>query len=441
MVNITLTGYFPSEIIVYIKLLVVSEEEVNMVELFTGSNKMKILLASLFLVFFLSACGSGSPPAADPIPERITFSGAGVLGIFDPSVTRDPDTGRLWMSYSSVDTSIYYLPSIYWAVSIRMAYSDDNGVNWQDAGLVVAPNVETLVGPMTPATSIPAGSQGIWQSEMSSLIYDPSAPAEERWKLIWVQYLNANLTSYFADHGWIAMKMAATPLGLAAAAPVKLFGGAGLQSDGSNTGSPVFSPTGGMPAIQLNTDITQAPGGADPAELDFCVFAEPGLHATNSAVYLSIFCADTATTPLTEYLVYFRCSGPCTMTSAANWEYLGRLLTPADAQAATGDDHYQAPALVEKNGKTYLMVTPVNTTSGSRYNGCRVYEFTDVNSNQLRRNSGQLVEVARIDGDAGTHNGACAAYSGLDGGILFSQFEATSTAVTFKIYKSQIGLP
>lgn len=177
------------------------------------------------------------------------------------------------------------------------------------------------------------------------------------------------------------------------------------------------------------------------ADLNLCVFAEPGLHATNSAVYLAIFCADATTDPITEYLVYFRCNSPCDMTSSASWEYLGRLLTPADAQAATDDDHFQAPALVEKDGKTYLIVTPVDTTSNNRYNGCRVYEFSDVNSNQLRRSSGQLVEVTRIDGDASLHHGACAAYSELAGGILLSQFEASSTAETFKIYKSQVGLP
>jgi len=409
---------------------------------------MKALLISLFLFFFVAACGGGNSGGSSPsimlAPERVTFSGAGDLGIFDPSVTFDPATGNLWMSYSSVETSIFYVSTLYWAVSTRLAFSADNGTSWQDAGVAIAPKVETLVGPMTeahPTASIPAGSQGIWQSETSSIIYDPSAPLAERWKLVWFQYLNANLTSFFADYGWIAMKTAPTPLDLVNATPVKLFGGAGLQADGSITGSPVFSPIGGAPAIQLNTDLTQSVGGANLAELNLCVFAEPGLHATYSAVYMAIFCADAATNPITEYLVYFRCLSPCDMTSASSWEYLGRLLTPADAQAATGDNHYQAPALVEKNGKIYLLVTPVDTTSGNRYNGCRVYEFLDINTNQLRRDSGQLVEVARVDGEPGTHNGACTAFGTLQGGILLSQFEAANPAETFNIYKSQVLLP
>ncbi len=234
------------------------------------------------------------------------------------------------MSYSSVDTSIYYAPSLYWAVSVRLAYSDDNGTIWQDAGVVVAPKTETLLGPMPadhPTGNIPANSKGIWQSETSSLIYDPSAPVAERWKLVWFQYLHANSTSFFVDYSWIAMKTASTPSGLSTATAVKLFGGVGLQTASSNAGDPVFAPIGGAPVIQLNTDLTQSSGGANLSELTFCVFSEPGLHATNSAVYLAIYCADASTIPttgdLTEYLVYFRCGSPCNMAKVAFWQKTG----------------------------------------------------------------------------------------------------------------------
>lgn len=408
----------------------------------------KTLLVSLLLLLCASACsGGGSSPDDPPAPparERIVIGGAGDLGIFDPAITRDPVTSRLWMSYSSIETSSYYPSTTYWAVSIRLAWSDDNGASWTDAGTAVSPATEDIVGPMAenhPFGDIPAGSQGIWQSETSAIIYDPGAPLAERWKLIWFQYLNANLTSFFADHSWIAMKTAPSALGLLAAPTVKLFGGAGLQTDGSNTGPPVFSPLGGMPAFQLNTDLTSVDAGADLNDLTLCVFAEPGLHATNSALYLAIFCADASTSPITEYLVYFRCPSPCNTTSAASWEYVGRLLTPADALAATGDDHYQAPALVEKNGNTYLLVTPVDTSVDNRYNGCRLYEMVDVDGKALVRNAGQLVEQGRIDGFNDSHNGACAAFDAIDGGIMLSQFEVSKPSENFNMYKSQSDLP
>lgn len=400
---------------------------------------------AILLIIFLSACGGGKGNApSDPISpvapaaEKLTFSGIGDLGIFDPSITLDPSSGRLWMSYSSVNTSPNYSSSVYWAVSTRLAYSDDDGLSWQDAGVTVSPSIErTDFGPdNTASIAIPSASNGIWQSEMSSLVYDshPSTPASERWKLIWVQYLHAASTSYFADYSWIAMKMASTPTGLASASTVKLFGGAGLKANNTNTGSPVYSPVAGAPVIQLNTGITNTVG-PNVNELNLCIFAEPGLHSTASSVYMAIYCADASTSPVTEYIVSFRCNSPCNMTNAASWTYLGRTLSPTDAQAATGDHHYQAPAWLEKNGKTYLIVTTVDTTSGSRYNGCRVYEFTDVDNNQLRRNSAQLVEVSRITGEENTHHGACADYNNLKGGVLLSQFGTLGTADTFTIIK------
>ncbi len=188
--------------------------------------------------------------------------------------------------------------------------------------------------------------------------------------------------------------------------------------------------------------LTRSVNNADLNELKACIFVEPSLHATATTLYLTTYCADISTGSIIQYLVHFRCSGACTVSDAASWEYIGRLLTPADAQAATGNTHYQAPALVTKNSKTYLLATPIDTsTPTARYNGCRVYEMTDINSNQLKRTNGNLVEIARIDGEANTHNGACAAYSGIDGGILYSQVGSMGTANAFQIYKSQVFLP
>ncbi len=411
---------------------------------------MKAVLKAMVLLLVLAGCGgsseSSNPDAGNPaVPERITFADGGALGIFDPSIAQDPNTHRLWMSYSAVDASRYNYPTdLYWSASIRLAFSDDSGDTWQDAGVVVADFTEPVVGGPTmdvtpPAPLIDYPSAGIWQSETSSLVYDPGAPPAERWKLIWFQYLNADLVSYFLDYSWIAMKAAATPLDLASATPVKLFGGFGLQADGEITGDPVFSPIGTPPAIRLNADLTRAAPGADLDHLDVCVFAEPGLHATGSGLYLSMFCADLSIPD--EFIVAFRCPSPCTMTDPAAWEYLGRVLTPADA-AVIGRDHFQAPAFVTQNNKTYLLATPVDTTAGNRYDGCRAYEFADVDTGTLLVDGGgQLLVVQRVDGKAGTHHGACEAIDGLQGGIIYSQFEPDGVPETFRLYKSQVSLP
>ncbi len=402
----------------------------------------------MILVAFLAAgtiitssCGGGGG-SQSPTPERITFPGGGGLGIFDPSIAKDPSESRVWMSYSAVDPSVFYSTDLYWAVSIRLAYSDDNGGTWQDGGILVAPYGETPVGPMTVTggqAPIDTGSAGIWQSETSSLVYDPGAPPAQRWKLIWFQYLNADLVNYFLDYSWIAMKMASTPLGLAAATPIKLFGGFGIQPEGGNINAPVFSPIGGSPAFALNADLTRAAVGESLSDLTTCVFAEPGLAATGTAVYLSIFCVDVST--FEESIVNFKCDASCTMTDAAGWEYLGKLLTEADASAATGRDHYQAPAIVRQGDRSYLLATPVDTTFGSRYDGCRVYEFTDIDTSDLVRSGPDLLEVTAVSGEADLHNGACDTFEGLDGGIIYSQFDPSLAPETFRIYKSGAVIP
>jgi hypothetical protein len=402
------------------------------------------MMKNIWIVFvvaaFILSCGGGGGSTSSP--ERITFSGGGELGIFDPSIARDPGDGRLWMSYSAVDPSIFYSTDLYWTVSIRLAYSDDNGGTWADADIVAAPYTERVVGPMTvtdPQPAIGATSAGTWQSETSSLIYDPGAPADEKWKLIWFQYLNANLVSYFLDYSWIAMKTAATPLGLESATPVKLFGGFGIQPQGEIIDPPYYSPIGGPAEVALNSVLTKAAVGESLADLTTCVFAEPGLAATGSAVYLSIFCIDVSVPE--ENLLHFKCEAPCDMTDAAGWEYLGKLLTPAHAAAAVGRDHYQAPAIVQKDGRSYLIATPVDTTTGNRYDGCRVYEFVDLDNNDLLPGGAGLTEVTNASGDPDLHNGACEGFPGMDGGIIYSQFDPDNAPETFRIYKSGVGLP
>lgn len=379
------------------------------------------------LVLLTVSCGSGN---SIPEPERINF-GNSEQGIFDPSIDKDSGSSRLWMSYSAVNDSTYYPADIYWTVSIRLAYSDDNGQTWQDAGLVSSAT-ESLAGPMAtttpPAPAILANTPATWQSETSALVFDPAAPAGERWKVFWYQYMFANAIPYAYDYSWIAMKAAATPAGLLTASPVKLFGHNGMQADGENTAAPYNSPLGGPAQINLSTL---------DAEINACVFGEPGLHATTSALYMSINCADVSGTSVQHYVVYFKCTDPCTITSAASWSYLGRLLTPVDA-ATDGHTYYSGTDIVEQGGRFYLVATP---TLGESYDGCRVFEFASIDSSSLRRTGGSLIEIVRVSGTTGLHHGACDTYNGVDGGLIYSQYEPANPPNKFRLYKSFVLVP
>jgi hypothetical protein len=382
----------------------------------------------------LTACGGSNgngsnPPALSNSPVRITFSGVGALGIFDPSISEDPATGRLWMSYSEVSVSA----NSSWGVGLRLAFSDD-GQTWQDAG-AIQPFTDVTVGPLTvtsPEPAIPASSPGTWQNETSTLVYDANAAPAERWKLFWHQVLWANNNIYFASYSWVAMKAAATPLGLATAASVKLFSGYLVKSDGNTTTAPAFSPIGGPAQIALDTKH---------AELSNCVFAEPGLLSNSAGLHLALDCQYLGPT-VQPYTTLLRCANPgCTTTASASWNYIGRITSPSDAQMI--DAKYKglsAPALTQKAGTYYLVTTPVDAT-GDRYDGCRVYRFTDLATGALQRSAGTLVTVQQVAGLAGSHHGACAYHERLQRGIVYSQLVAADAPTIFQMFQSGMDIP
>ncbi len=105
-------------------------------------------------------------------PRRLLVPDSEPNGFFDPSLALDPATQRLWMSYSGVTG-----PAGSGAVSTHLAYSDDGGDTWCDGGLVNSSEPE----PNPPAEF--AGLEAKWNHETSSIVYDPDAPANARWKV------------------------------------------------------------------------------------------------------------------------------------------------------------------------------------------------------------------------------------------------------------------
>jgi hypothetical protein len=322
------------------------------------------------------------------------------------------------MSYSAVDPVAAAPPAAPWGVSQRLAWSDDGGDSWNDAGLWVTRFAEATAAGDLPATdpepAIPAGATVVVQHETSTLAHDPADP-DTPWKLLWHQVLWSGGTPYFASYAWIALREAATPEGLASAEPVALLGGHGLQT------------ALGTPAIDLTA--------LDP-ELAGCVFAEPGLLAAPGALYLTIDCHVLGPT-VDSHVVLFACASPCAMTEAAGWTYLGRVLTPDDARAV--DARYRGfsgTALAARGGATHLLATPVE---GDRYDGCLVFRFADLAAGLLERSAVRPLAVAEVRGIPGTHHGACAHHAGLEDGILFGQL--VSASPPFRIHRSSAGIP
>jgi hypothetical protein len=369
---------------------------------------IRLLAMCGLLLFSLSACGS----SGDTTREEIDFPSAGALGIFDPSLADDPiTTDRIWMSYSSVASSATYSQNP--AISTRLAYSNNAGETWTDSGIIINQSTDE---PIPPANAL------TWEHEVSSIIYDPGAPLAEKWKCMWHRYVVSNNNRLF-EHGWIAMKSASTPAGLALATEHKLFTGSIYDV--------VNDTTIGPPECKLDE--------LHP-DLNGCVaFTEPGLYATPTALY-AVLSGVEPSSPTKGRIILLKLTH-----STGTWEYLGTLLFNSTDGPAFGYDGFTAAALYNKNGSVYCIATPYHIVMAGpiethKYSGTFVFRITDLDNAQIERSAGKPVTYARIFGTSGSHNGA-AGYlpTASASGIIYSELLEIGGTPHFAIFKSGIN--
>lgn len=390
------------------------------------------LFCTLCLVFINNCSGSSSDSPASPDAgvqaTQLTFPGVSTGGIFDPSITKDPSTGFLWMSYSAVNNSTMWPTQNTIAVNIRLAYSQDSGITWTDAGAVNQfndVNISILTAP---------NNAGTWVHEVSTLIYDPGAATNQKWKLMFQSFLKINGSPRF-EHSWISMKMASTPQGLAAATTSKLFTYYLYDTNNNSGAAPTAPPITGAAAIQLDTAVSSA--------LNTCMFSEPSLLATASALYLAIQCEQINSVSTTadedRLIVLLKCNHPCDVSNTASWTYITKIFSKADAVAVdpkfTGG--FAAPSLVTSSAGTYLIVTPA-VDPDAVYRGCRVYKFSDLDTGQLEKENGQPRLVTSSGPTSDIFNGACSYIGGSNSGLLRSELGQQSPPWDFKILMTKI---
>ena len=382
--------------------------EIKMIRKVNVINLASILVV-IFLMIIVYSCGSGgsssAPPENVPPPEEINFSGIGTKGIFDPSLAFDPSTNRIWMSYSVVGDSVMW-PGQNDTIGTRLAYSDDAGTNWQDAGL----EVNTALDVVLPLPS--PNDAGTWNHEVSAIVYDPAAPVNERWKMLWHHYLWVNGARHF-EHGWIAMRTAPAPDG-PWSSERKLFVGSMYNT--------VNDVTIGPPEVQLDQlDV----------ELNNCLtFSEPGMVATTDALYVVMLGAET---PPDNRIVLLK--WPYSNPSGL-WEYIGSFLVGNVDAASFGYDGFNAPDMFTMGSNYYLIVTP---QTANKYLGTFIFEIEDLDTATLKRSAGIPDLVLEFYGEAGTHNGASGYISeATSSGIIYSEVFVIPP-LFFRIYKSNIN--
>ncbi|MEM9696251.1 MAG: hypothetical protein AAGA56_27145 [Myxococcota bacterium] len=294
--------------------------------------------------------GTADPPcipAGSNLPRPLGLPAPDPNGIFDPDLVLEPETGRLWVSYSGIDGA----PGAG-KISTHLAYSDDAGQQWCFAGTI---NRSEDLPPGTLPPAFDANLRAHWSHETSALVFDPAAPPNRRWRVWWHRYLHVDDPTTDEDrrfeYGWIAERIAATPEGLLSAPEQKLFSTAAYHAD---------------PNVQSYNDA--APGGAPRARLDrlpgieACLVAtEPALLAHEGQLYATVYCVTAPPAARTELLAH----------DGDEWRHVGTLLDNADASelspAFTG---YNAADLVALENGPHVLITP---TVNEIYRGCAVF--------------------------------------------------------------------
>lgn len=359
-----------------------------------------VLLGVLGLALWGASCTPATEDSTGPSPVRVVFTGVGQLGIFDPSLQQDSANSRIVMSYSAVEPSAMW-PAQNAQINTRIAHSDDGGSTWNDDG-IVNQSVDVILPPAPP------NNAGTGVHEVSRVIYDPFGSVGEQWLLFWHRYLQINGVRHF-EHGWIGLRTASAPMPVGGwSAERKLFAGT-LYDSGNDS-------TIGPPEVSLS---------ALHADLANCaVPTEPGVLATTNYLYVSLYCAAINVNQGRQVLLR-------KVRSTGNWEYVGTLTDNANDAQPLGYDGFSATDLIAQGGKNYLVVSP---ETGTRYQGCLVFEIADLAAATVVRSAGLPVILTRINEKPGGFRGACGYEPTSASGIMYS--EAFSDIPIFRIFMS-----
>ena len=359
-----------------------------------------------------AACASGSPSAVTP-PDSTSPPGAappdtapaGMLsidctadnvkcpalaiaadapdnslfrGYADPSLRRDPVSGRLWLAYSwphgIVRTSP---PSSTQVLDIHVAHSDDSGGSWHyDRAIWTAQ-------PVTSASDGGGGGATYYSSHEVSNIYPLESGGHVTWIGIHKYYTvqeGGNPISdwqHFVSSSMLVLATASDPTGLGAGPTLRI--GAAASTDSVDVVLTRLSP-----------------------ELASCAqLSEPALTSAGGRLYLALTCVpQNGPTPLYGMSFYALFSTDASgAPSTWTWKYEGKLTTPAQAQQLDGHQFlWELDFARKSDGALLALVTPSNVIPGGLANdGCRVLQVASLSPPALAPgNTGGFRELATI---------------------------------------------
>jgi hypothetical protein len=333
--------------------------------------------------------------SAAAIPK---YGPAPFRGVADPSLRLDPRTGKLWLSYSWVSTSVVRgivpgRPIVDVGVGIHLARSDDGGLHFR--------YVRSLWS-ATPQTY--EGNSGYAGYEVSTL-----SPTPGGWAALSLRYFNprGHGNDFVADSFHFELAEGPDPERLAVSRATR-FGGA-LANDSWRS------------FVNLSKLVQSA--GACP------LWTEPSLFQEQNVLYMLAQCK-WPRNPGKGYLGLF-------VRRASAWQWVGSLAGSEVAAALGANELTQADLARARDGSLLLIVTPnIVTGSHEHHLGCAIMTILSLDPPKLRVDAtgAPLVRAWLTSSDSVSAGpGACAydpasstgvllvrRQKSLPGGIIFS---------------------
>lgn len=337
--------------------------------------------------------------------SEITVEGdvGSTLGIFDPSVVYPQGATAGAMAYSAVPTQE--------TIRTRIAVSADHGGTWT---YVAEPNTpQPAMIPSSDAAECPGGAcSGNLISETASLIYDADDPdVSQRWKLFAHRYLVGPGVALHYRIGNLALQTASQPQG-PWTAPRPLIGW---------TSPSAYSSAG----VALNASTINALS-------DCIVLSEPSALWLPGSIQLAVGCVAIASGAPTIRIELLR-----SVDHGASWQYVSRLLTPADASCLTPGASLNGADLFTSGGTAYVAATPSDPAG---YHGCLVYPLDDIIAGHVARDaSGEAIVTRSIVTEPAMFSGACT-FAEEGGGFAFDVGDFQQPR-PFRMFRTGIAAP
>lgn len=350
---------------------------------------MLLTLATAAVAGSFDCVGSGCPrlviegdaPAVLPDGRPSPFR-----GYADPTIRRDPATGRLWMAYSWPGIKPQrgrFTPF----VETHLAYSDDGGTRWRYQGVLWAP---------TPGRS-PGGEPGHTSHEVPALL-----PVQTPGGVVWY---GASVEYFIPDGGGFKQR------------PVQSFRTYLRRADS-------ILGLKDAPGATLGSAVTHQGLGVDvnlstlAPELKRCaIWQEHALHYENGELFLAMVCmAFKGQTPdLEQNAVVVFATRPDGEPKTWTWRYTGELAGAREASELAAQRLTQIDLARSRDGTLLAIMTPDDWNpelDDFVHKGCVAVEIDSLSPARLARDaSGRLKVRAVITvSDAGAAGSAACTY-------------------------------